>query len=39
LPITKEVYNPILKELEEYGVIFNEKEVEFQCYNPNFVAG
>jgi len=39
LPITKEVYNPILKELEDYGIVFNEKEVEFQCYNPNFVAG
>ncbi len=39
LPITKEVYDPILKELEDYGVIFNEKEVPFQCYNPNSVAG
>jgi saccharopine dehydrogenase (NAD+, L-glutamate forming) len=39
LPISKEVYNPILNELVEYGVIFNEKEVEFECYNPNFVAG
>ncbi len=39
LPITAEVYNPILKELEDYSVVFNEKEVPFQCYNPNFVAG
>ena len=39
LPISAEVYNPILKELEEYGVIFNEKEVPFQCYNPDAVAG
>jgi hypothetical protein len=34
LPITKEVYNPILKELEEYGVVFNEKEVSYLGYNP-----
>ena len=39
LPITPEVYEPILNELEEYGIIFNEKEVPFQCYNPNAVAG
>ncbi|MEN8185841.1 MAG: saccharopine dehydrogenase C-terminal domain-containing protein [Bacteroidota bacterium] len=34
LPITKEVYDPILKELEEYGVNFKEKEVEYFGYNP-----
>ncbi len=34
LPISKEVYNPILKELEDYGVIFNETEVPFLGYNP-----
>jgi saccharopine dehydrogenase (NAD+, L-glutamate forming) len=39
LPIKKEIYEPILKELEEYGIVFNEKEVPFQCYNPNAVAG
>ncbi|CCG54539.1 Probable saccharopine dehydrogenase [Flavobacterium indicum GPTSA100-9 = DSM 17447] len=33
LPISKEVYEPILKELEEYGVIFNEKEVPYLGYN------
>jgi hypothetical protein len=27
LPINKEVYEPILKELEKYGVQFNEKIV------------
>jgi len=32
LPLNKEVYLPILKELEEYGVIFNEKEVEYKGY-------
>lgn len=32
LPLNKEVYLPILKELEEYGVVFNEKEVEYKGY-------
>ena len=32
-PITKEVYEPILKELEDYGVIFNEEEVPYLGYN------
>ena len=34
LPIRKEVYLPILKELEEYGVIFNEQTVPYLGYNP-----
>ena len=33
IPITKEVYNPILKELEDFGIIFNEKEVPYLGYN------
>ncbi|UOK43432.1 MULTISPECIES: saccharopine dehydrogenase family protein [Flavobacterium] len=32
LPLNKEVYLPILKELEEYGVNFHEKEVEYKGY-------
>ncbi len=32
LPINKEVYEPILKELEEFGVIFNEKQVPYKGY-------
>lgn len=32
LPINKEVYLPILKELEEFGVIFNEKQVPYMDY-------
>jgi len=35
LPIKKEVYLPILKELQEYGVIFNEKEMPYTGYNPD----
>ena len=34
IPITKEVYTPILKELEAYGVIFKEKEIPYLGYNP-----
>lgn len=34
IPITKEVYNPILKELTKYGIAFSEKEVEYLGYNP-----
>lgn len=39
LPITKEVYAPILKELENYGIKFTEKEVPYLGYNPNNVIG
>ena len=39
LPIRKEVYLPILKELEELGIIFNEKEMQYEGYNPNNVIG
>lgn len=39
LPIRKEVYLPILKELEEYGVIFHEKEMPYLGYNPDKVRG
>ncbi|PQJ71821.1 saccharopine dehydrogenase family protein [Polaribacter butkevichii] len=38
-PITKEVYEPILKELENYGIKFLEKEVPYLGYNPNHVFG
>ncbi|HEY9184798.1 MAG TPA: saccharopine dehydrogenase family protein [Salegentibacter sp.] len=34
LPIKKEVYEPILKELEKYDIIFKEKESEYLGYNP-----
>ncbi|MEO6176507.1 MAG: saccharopine dehydrogenase C-terminal domain-containing protein [Flavobacterium circumlabens] len=35
LPINKEVYVPILKELEEYGVVFNEQTMPYFGYNPD----
>ncbi len=34
IPITKEIYLPILKELESYGVNFKEIEVPYLGYNP-----
>jgi len=34
IPITKEVYTPILKELESHGIIFKEKETTYLGYNP-----
>jgi len=34
LPISKEIYEPILKELKEYGVQFSEKNTSYLGYNP-----
>jgi hypothetical protein len=34
LPIRKEVYLPILNELEENGIIFKEQSVPYLGYNP-----
>jgi saccharopine dehydrogenase (NAD+, L-glutamate forming) len=34
IPLTQEVYDPILKELNEYGIHFDEKEVPYLGYNP-----
>ena len=39
LPIKKEVYEPILKELEDYGITFKEYEVNYLGYNPDIVIG
>lgn len=39
LPITKEVYEPILKELAENGLVFREEEKEYLGYNPFGVVG
>jgi len=35
LPIREEVYLPILKELEKYGVIFKEQIMPYLGYNPD----
>lgn len=34
IPISKEVYLPILKELEQHQIVFIEKEVAYLGYNP-----
>ncbi len=34
IPISKDVYVPILKELETYGITFKETEVPYLGYNP-----
>ncbi|TDD94597.1 saccharopine dehydrogenase family protein [Flavobacterium cellulosilyticum] len=35
LPIRKEVYQPILKELQECGVVFSEEQMPYLGYNPD----
>ena len=35
LPINKEVYLPILEELEGYGVVFKEQTMPYVGYNSN----
>jgi len=39
IPISKEVYEPILKELEDHGIKFNEIKAPYLGYNPNHVNG
>ncbi|WP_412464958.1 saccharopine dehydrogenase family protein [Flavobacterium mekongense] len=39
LPIRPEVYNPILKELETFGVVFKETEMPYVGYNPDRLLG
>jgi len=34
LPISKDVYLPILEKLKDYGIEFTEKEVPYLGYNP-----
>ncbi len=34
IPISKEIYQPILEALKDFGIIFNEKEVAYLGYNP-----
>ncbi len=39
IPINKAVYEPILKELEETGIRFTEKQVPYLGYNPEQING
>ena len=38
IPINKEIYDPVLEELQAYDVIFKEKEVPYVGYNPDNVV-
>ncbi|MEM9647850.1 MAG: saccharopine dehydrogenase C-terminal domain-containing protein [Bacteroidota bacterium] len=38
IPIGKEVYQPILKELKSYGITFNEFQVPYLGYNPDSIG-
>ena len=38
IPISKEVYDPILTELKNYGINFKEYEVPYLGYNPDSVG-
>jgi saccharopine dehydrogenase-like NADP-dependent oxidoreductase len=38
IPITQEVYDPILAELKNYGITFKEYEVPYLGYNPDIVG-
>ncbi|MEJ2163265.1 MAG: saccharopine dehydrogenase NADP-binding domain-containing protein [Robiginitalea sp.] len=39
IPIRKEVYQPVLAKLEQYGISFREYEVPYLGYNPDTVGG
>ena len=39
IPITKEVYDPILKELESHGIVFNEIKTPYLGYKPDVIIG
>ena len=38
IPIRREVYEPVLKELANYGISFHEFEVPYLGYNPESIA-
>jgi saccharopine dehydrogenase-like NADP-dependent oxidoreductase len=39
IPLSKEVYEPILKELESFGIEFKDRETPYLGYNPDNVTG
>ncbi len=39
IPTEKDIYLPVLKELREYGMEFDEKEVPYTGYNPEQIIG
>lgn len=39
IPIKEEIYIPVMKELDNYGIQFNEFDVPYLGYNPDSIAG
>ncbi len=39
LPVHPDVYEPVLNELEQYGIRFREKQVPYLHYNPHHTMG
>ncbi|WP_111708796.1 saccharopine dehydrogenase family protein [Lutibacter citreus] len=39
IPVSKEIYEPILLELTKYGISFTNKEVPYLGYNPDVING
>jgi saccharopine dehydrogenase (NAD+, L-glutamate forming) len=39
IPLSKEVYEPILDELEHFGIMFKEKETPYLGYNQDSISG
>ena len=39
IPVEKNIYEPILKELEENGIVFKHKNVPYLGYNPESIIG
>jgi saccharopine dehydrogenase-like NADP-dependent oxidoreductase len=39
LPIRKEIYEPILEELEQFGIVFKDQNKDYLGYNPKTIAG
>lgn len=38
IPVSEEIYKPILKELRDYGISFTNKEVPYLGYNPETIS-
>jgi saccharopine dehydrogenase (NAD+, L-glutamate forming) len=38
IPIHKDIYEIVLKELNEYGIHFKERECEYLGYNPEVIG-
>ena len=39
IPTRKDIYKPILPELKEYGIVFNELNVPYRGYDATLIEG